>query len=76
MAGNVVEWCNDWYDTSYYNVLLSTNPMGPSAGRNKIMRGGWYDGYPETTRCAFRSSMHPEANEVSQNGFRCAKDAE
>jgi formylglycine-generating enzyme required for sulfatase activity len=43
MIGNVCEWVNDWYDGSYYSVSPSTNPLGPTSGVYRVLRGGsWY----------------------------------
>ncbi len=43
MAGNVYEWCNDWYDLNYYASSPSENPKGPDSGTKRVLRGGcWY----------------------------------
>ena len=42
MSGNILEWCNDWYDNNYYSNSPTNNPQGPISGTNRVLRGGTY----------------------------------
>lgn len=44
VAGNVWEWCSDWFGERYYSISPDTSPKGPEVGIFKVMRGGsWMD---------------------------------
>jgi formylglycine-generating enzyme required for sulfatase activity len=74
MAGNVWEWCADWYDAGYYGVSPLVDPAGPASGEARVRRGGsWNDG-PWSLRISnrpVRLEPHYRDNNV---GFRCALD--
>jgi len=75
-AGNVWEWCGDWFDAGYYARSAATDPRGPDVGTAKVMRGGSYlchDSYCHRYRIAARSSNTPESSSANL-GFRCAND--
>ena len=73
MAGNVWEWCADWYDVSYYVESDAKNPKGPEIGERRVLRGGaWYRA-SHCLRAAERVSDYPD-NSLNVVGFRCAMD--
>lgn len=40
MSGNVLEWCQDLYDSDYYKKSPSSNPCNTSWGADRVLRGG------------------------------------
>ena len=68
LAGNVLEWCNDWrgYSSS------TDDPRGPQTGSAKIYRGGsWYNN-ANSSRVWHRSSVTPNYS-GNPMGFRLAR---
>jgi formylglycine-generating enzyme required for sulfatase activity len=76
MAGNVVEWVNDWYQSNYYSVSPYSNPPGPDTGTYKVLRGGGWQNSDNYLRTSYRISLLPLMILSRNNsvGFRCADD--
>lgn len=70
VAGNVWEWCWDWWSESYYGSSPGTDPLGPESGFGRLLRGGSWLGASGSLRCAFRTKGHPSGTVINW-GFRC-----
>lgn len=77
VAGNTWDWCADWFHPDYHVTATRTNPVGPAAGKTRVIRGGSFlchESYCTRYRVAARTSNTPESS-TSHMGFRCVRDA-
>jgi formylglycine-generating enzyme required for sulfatase activity len=72
MAGNVWQWCWDWYGAPYAG---GTDPHGSTSGFGRVNRGGSWDNYASMCRTALRNGNDPHLSTSLYLGFRSALPA-
>jgi len=69
MAGNVYQFCQDYFNEKYYGESPALDPQGPAKGVNRVLRGGCWNCGPGSCRSARRMASEPGAC-FPERGFR------
>lgn len=73
LAGNVYEWCWDWFDDAYYDSSPTRDPRGPVSGDYRVLRGGGWRSYGRQCRVAYRHDGGRPGDTYNSIGFRLVR---
>ena len=74
MTGNVWQWVSDWYAPDFYAKSARDDPQGPTTGRARILRGGFWGDTASFARVTRRIGLAPDVKGPGY-GFRLAQSA-
>jgi formylglycine-generating enzyme required for sulfatase activity len=74
MAGNAMEWTQDWYDRDYYALSPRRNPKGPATGAYRVVRGGSFFVEAFDLRASARAMAWPSFQAYRMIGFRPVRE--
>jgi formylglycine-generating enzyme required for sulfatase activity/tRNA A-37 threonylcarbamoyl transferase component Bud32 len=69
MHGNLLQWCDDYYDAGFYQKVVLEDPQGPARGGRRVLRGASWNSTAADCRSARRGASQPAEN-GNDRGFR------
>ena len=73
MHGNVLEWCEDWYDAKFYERSPKEDPVNLEESKMRVLRGGFWGSPATRSRAASRGKNKPDFRTKIAFGIRVAR---